>query len=154
MQWFSNPLEFYSLLQDFLTRQIIILLSPQSIGWIWLDISSLIFSLFISSNIFKSYAALFLLNWLVLLFWIWNQQINVLVQNILWCPTNINIHTISARFLLRRWATASVIIRGMINFRLRSIVWEISKILSIIFLCYLTEGLFVEWDFSKVLPNL
>ena len=61
---------------------------------------------------------------------------------------------IRAGFLLRRWAAVTLIIRGLISFRLESIDWEINQISFIIFSLWLTEGLFVEINFSKLFPNL
>ena len=45
--------------------------------------------------------------------------------------------SISATFILRRWATVTPFVRGLISFRLGSTDWEISKISSIIFSSWL-----------------
>ena len=46
---------------------------------------------------------------------------------------------------MRTWATVTLAIRGLMNFRLGSIDWEA---------CDLPEGLFLEMNFSKLLSNL
>lgn len=126
-------------------------LPPQPTGLMWLAVTPHSFFLFLLLQVYLDHL-LHCSSYLIVLLWVSNQQNNVLVKYIVSCSTNINIHSICAGFLLMRWATVTLIIRGWISFRLCSIDREIIQISYIYSPCDLLKGLFVKMNFSKYSP--
>lgn len=126
-------------------------LPPQPTGLMWLTVTPHSFFLFLLLQVYLDHL-LHCSSYLIVLLWVCNQQNNVLVKYIVSCSTNINIHSICAGFLLMRWATVTLIIRGWISFRLCSIDREIIQISYIYSPCDLLKGLFVKMNFSKYSP--
>ena len=69
-----------------------------------------------------------------------------------WFSTKIYSIPAGFLFFLRKWATVTLIIRGLINFRLGSTDWEINEIS--FSPLGLPEELFTEMNFSKGLSSL
>ena len=126
-------------------------LPPQPTGLMWLAVTPHSFFLFLLLQVYLDHL-LHCSSYLIVLLWVCNQQNNVLVKHIVSCSTNINIHSICAGFLLMRWATVTLIIRGWISFRLCSIDREIIQVSYIYSPCDLLKGLFVKMNFSKYSP--
>ena len=126
-------------------------LPPQPTGLMWLAVTPHSFFPFLLLQVYLDHL-LHCSSYLIVLLWVCNQQNNVLVKHIVSCSTNINIHSICAGFLLMRWATVTLIIRGWISFRLCSIDREIIQISYIYSPCDLLKGLFVKMNFSKYSP--